>query len=46
MTLPSSIKALLKALVFTVIILALVAAGQAAQYITSSKELRFAAITH
>ncbi|GAB7225160.1 hypothetical protein VoSk93_43810 [Vibrio owensii] len=37
MTLPSSIKALLKALVLTVIILTFVAAGQAAQYITSSK---------
>ncbi|KOO13731.1 hypothetical protein AKJ18_17000 [Vibrio xuii] len=46
MTLPSSIKALLKALVLTVIILTFVAAGQAAQYITSAKELRFEAIAH
>ncbi|EKG9563870.1 hypothetical protein O5P60_002680 [Vibrio parahaemolyticus] len=46
MTLPSSIKALLKALVLTVIILTFVAAGQAAQYITSSKELRSQAIAH
>lgn len=46
MTLPSSIKAPLKALVLAVIILTFVAAGQAAQYITSSKELRFEAIAH
>ncbi|HBB9944291.1 hypothetical protein JHS95_23605 [Vibrio parahaemolyticus] len=46
MTLSSSINALFKALVLTVIILAFVATGQAVQYITSAKELRFEAIAH
>ncbi|WP_394128126.1 hypothetical protein [Vibrio hepatarius] len=46
MTLPSLIKLLIQVIVLTILVLTLVAAGQMTQYILSTREIRFEALTH